>query len=80
MGPDRTVTGERWPALDAARGVAIAAMVIYHLAWDLSFVRLIATIGHGFGTTRWAFGTSERPIGIIIGRHATTRVASARIL
>jgi uncharacterized membrane protein len=48
MGPDRTVTGERWPALDAARGAAIAAMVVYHLAWDLSFVRLIATdvIGH----------------------------------
>lgn len=34
---------ERWPALDAARGAAIVAMVAYHLAWDLSFVRLIAT-------------------------------------
>jgi uncharacterized membrane protein len=34
---------ERWPAIDLARGVAIAAMVVYHLAWDLSFVRLIAT-------------------------------------
>ena len=35
--------GERWPALDAARGAAIAAMVVYHLAWDLSFFRLIPT-------------------------------------
>jgi uncharacterized membrane protein len=33
----------RWPAIDAARGIAIAAMVVYHLAWDLSHVRLIAT-------------------------------------
>ena len=38
----------RWPAIDVARGVAIAAMVVYHFAWDLSFVRLIATdiVGH----------------------------------
>jgi len=42
------VKSARWPALDAARGVAITAMVIYHLAWDLSFFRLIPTdiIGH----------------------------------
>jgi uncharacterized membrane protein len=39
---------ERWPAIDLARGAAIAAMVVYHLAWDLSFVRLIAIdiVGH----------------------------------
>jgi uncharacterized membrane protein len=42
------VKSARWPALDAARGVAITAMLIYHLAWDLSFFRLIPTdiIGH----------------------------------
>lgn len=31
----------RIPALDAARGVAIVAMVIYHLGWNLSFLELI---------------------------------------
>jgi uncharacterized membrane protein len=40
---ESTSRTERWPALDVARGVAIAAMVVYHFAWDLSFVRLIAT-------------------------------------
>ncbi|MHB1111066.1 MAG: DUF1624 domain-containing protein [Devosia sp.] len=29
--------------VDALRGVAILAMVIYHFAWDLSYYRLIAT-------------------------------------
>jgi uncharacterized membrane protein len=29
--------------VDAARGVAIAAMIVFHAAWDLSFLRLIAT-------------------------------------
>jgi uncharacterized membrane protein len=43
LGLESTSRTERWPALDAARGVAIAAMVVYHFAWDLSFVRLIAT-------------------------------------
>lgn len=33
----------RLPALDVARGVAVAAMVGYHLAWDLSFLRLVET-------------------------------------
>lgn len=33
----------RWDAIDAARGVAIVAMVIYHFAWDLSFLKLIVT-------------------------------------
>jgi uncharacterized membrane protein len=43
QGLESTSRRERWPALDVARGVAIAAMVVYHFAWDLSFVRLIAT-------------------------------------
>jgi uncharacterized membrane protein len=33
----------RWDAVDAARGIAIAAMVVYHFAWDLSFLKLIVT-------------------------------------
>lgn len=33
----------RWIAVDAARGVAIAAMVVYHFGWDLSFLKLIPT-------------------------------------
>lgn len=33
----------RFDSVDAARGVAIAAMIVFHTAWDLSFLRLIAT-------------------------------------
>src|SRR5215213_1558706 len=40
--------GGRWQAIDAARGAAVAAMVAYHLSWDLSFLHLIAAnvVGH----------------------------------
>ena len=31
----------RIPLIDAARGIAIVAMVIYHLGWNLSFLELI---------------------------------------
>lgn len=40
-GPDRA--GGRSVALDAARGLAVAAMVVYHTAWDLSSLSLIET-------------------------------------
>lgn len=33
----------RLQLLDAARGVALAAMVVYHFAWDLSYFGLIGT-------------------------------------
>src|SRR5215210_2310772 len=33
----------RFDAIDAARGAAIVAMISYHFAWDLSYLRLIAT-------------------------------------
>lgn len=33
----------RAPYLDAARGVAIIAMVVYHFSWDLSYFGLIST-------------------------------------
>ena len=39
-----TTTGSsRVPAIDVARGVAVLAMVVYHLAWDFSQLRLNAT-------------------------------------
>ena len=31
----------RWQSIDAARGIALAAMVVYHFTWDLSFLRYI---------------------------------------
>src|SRR5918993_2693122 len=33
----------RFDLIDAARGTAIVAMIAYHFAWDLSYLRLIAT-------------------------------------
>lgn len=38
----------RWAAIDIARGLAVAAMIVYHFAWDLSFFRLSAVdvVGH----------------------------------
>lgn len=44
MIPDAKSRGAagRWPLIDAARGAALVAMIIYHFAWDLSHYRLIA--------------------------------------
>lgn len=39
----RAAAAQRWDAIDVARGVAIAAMVVYHFSWDLSFLKLIET-------------------------------------
>lgn len=38
-----SVASQRWDAIDVARGVAIAAMIVYHFSWDLSFFKLIET-------------------------------------
>jgi uncharacterized membrane protein len=46
---------KRWPALDAARGLALAAMFVFHLCWDLAYFRLTpegftdSAAFHGFG-------------------------------
>jgi uncharacterized membrane protein len=39
----RTAGPQRWDAVDVARGIAIAAMIVYHFSWDLSFLQLIGT-------------------------------------
>ena len=39
----RTAASQRWDAIDVARGIAIAAMIVYHFSWDLSFLQLIGT-------------------------------------
>ncbi len=39
MGPARP----RLPVIDVARGIALAAMIVYHFAWDLSFLGFIST-------------------------------------
>src|SRR5918998_3698484 len=39
----RTAASQRWDAIDVARGIAIAAMIVYHFSWDLSFLELIET-------------------------------------
>ncbi|UVF17690.1 DUF1624 domain-containing protein [Microvirga terrae] len=39
----RTAASQRWDAVDVARGIAIAAMILYHFSWDLSFLQLIGT-------------------------------------
>ncbi len=46
---------KRWPALDAARGLALCAMFIFHLCWDLAYFEFLpqsfldSPIFHGFG-------------------------------
>ncbi|HZH09689.1 MAG TPA: heparan-alpha-glucosaminide N-acetyltransferase [Microvirga sp.] len=37
------IASHRWDAIDVARGCAIAAMIVYHFSWDLSFLKLIET-------------------------------------
>ena len=48
----------RYDAIDVARGVAIAAMVVYHFSWDLRFFGFIAVGGtfyvHSLQLTRSA--------------------------
>lgn len=47
--------GNRIAALDVARGVAIAAMIVYHFAWDLWAFGFVTTdVGHGPGWTTFA--------------------------
>lgn len=48
-----TATRHRYPLIDAARGVAILAMVVFHFAWDLYFLGFIDTdiSSHPFWTT-----------------------------
>lgn len=49
------VSTQRWPALDAARGLALVAMFIFHVCWDLAYFRLTpegftdSARFHGFG-------------------------------
>jgi uncharacterized membrane protein len=39
----RAAASQRWDVIDIARGIAIAAMIVYHFSWDLSFLQLIGT-------------------------------------
>jgi uncharacterized membrane protein len=39
----RTATAPRWGVINVAHGAAIAAMIVYHFSWDLSFLQLIGT-------------------------------------
>ena len=34
----------RLPAVDVARGVALAAMIVYHFSWDLSFLGFVRVV------------------------------------
>lgn len=56
----------RLDALDIARGVAILAMVIYHFAWDLSFLGFIATdVGREPGWVAFARGIATSFLVIV---------------
>jgi uncharacterized membrane protein len=49
------IATKRWPAIDAARGLALVAMFVFHFCWDLAYFRLTPegftdSAGfHGFG-------------------------------
>lgn len=49
----QAVAAQRWDAIDVARGVAIAAMAVYHFSWDLSYLRLIPTTIIGDPAWNW---------------------------
>jgi uncharacterized membrane protein len=82
MSPDAGLRTGRLPALDAARGLAIAAMVVYHFAWDLSFFQLIATdvVGHPawqlFARTIAASFLTLVGIGLTLGHQRAVRWTS----
>lgn len=38
---ESTASARRLPVIDVVRGVALAAMVVYHLSWDLAYHRLV---------------------------------------
>ena len=42
----RTVASARVPAIDALRGLAIVAMILYHFAFDLAYFRVTASDFH----------------------------------
>jgi uncharacterized membrane protein len=42
-GRTQVLASQRWDVIDVARGLAIAAMIVYHFSWDLSFLKLIET-------------------------------------
>ncbi|HEY8567435.1 MAG TPA: heparan-alpha-glucosaminide N-acetyltransferase [Beijerinckiaceae bacterium] len=51
----------RWQALDVARGVAVAAMILYHLVWDLSATRLLPpelALSPGWRAFAWCIAAS----------------------
>lgn len=43
----------RWPLIDAARGVAILAMIVYHAVWDLGYFRLTSIDAEDDPLWRW---------------------------
>ncbi|WP_194164500.1 DUF1624 domain-containing protein [Microvirga thermotolerans] len=51
--PAKAVAAQRWDAIDVARGIAIAAMIVYHFSWDLSFLKLVATDIVAVPAWRW---------------------------
>jgi uncharacterized membrane protein len=76
-GPD--VTHGRWPSIDGARGGALAAMVVYHFAWDLSSLRLISIdvvespAWHRFAQAIAASFLLLVGIGLVLGHGAGVR-------
>lgn len=39
----QAIAFRRWDAIDVTRGIAVAAMIVYHFSWDLSYLKLIET-------------------------------------
>ncbi len=68
MGPS-----DRFETVDAARGIAIAAMIVFHTAWDLSFLRLIETpVGSDQAWQAFAMGIAASflalvGVGLVLG-------------
>ncbi len=79
----------RWPAIDAARGVALLAMFVFHIGWDLSYFGLAPqTLDsdprfHAFGHTIAGAFIALAGVGLTLaarngldGRQALRRLAT----
>lgn len=72
---DTATEGVRYAALDAARGVAIVLMIIYHFSWDLTYFKIAS---FGIFTDPWWIWFARIIVIIILGVMGISQVMARR--